>query len=92
MSHDPTKWPTPMHAWRYWFDRSNELEKEVFEFEEAYFERYDYSTITIVRMENDPEYRRMVGRQRYAEARAATFGMAVMIRTLEVLTEQGRLE
>jgi hypothetical protein len=81
-----------MHAWRYWFDRSNELERTVYEIAEAYYGKYGYSNVTDLRMVDDPQYKLAISQQQFAERRVATFGMAVVIRMLEMWVERGRSE
>jgi hypothetical protein len=92
MEHDPTKWPTPIHGFRYWYQRSNDYEREVYEWAAAYYERYGHSRVTDLKIRDDDQYRIAIENQQFAERRANTFGLAAVIRMLEAsIAETSRL-
>lgn len=82
-----------MHSWRHWFEYSSKQELEMHEIAQAYYDRYGSSEprrITEVRMRNDPDYRRAVSEQQYADGRATMFGLAVIIEMLEAQMQERR--
>lgn len=79
-----------MHGWTYWYAKSNEYEKEVYEIQAAYEHEYGRSKATDIMLTEDAGYQNAIQNQQLAERRVNTFGHAVTIRLLEALMAEIR--
>jgi hypothetical protein len=92
MALDPTAWPSPIHGWAHWYQKSNEYERTVYEIALGYYERHGHGRTTDIMMRSDDGYKVAIANQQFAERRAHTFGLGAIIRMLEAsLAETERL-
>lgn len=85
MAVDPTRWPTPMHAWRHWMAMAERCEKTMYEIRQAYEAKMGRSAITDIEILKDRDFRMAVGDQQWARDNAMMYGMGAQMRFMEVM-------
>jgi hypothetical protein len=82
---DPTRWESPIFAWRYWLDAAERCEKAMYEIQEMYGREYGHSISTDIRIKQDPNFCEARGNWQMATTQTLVYGAAVQIRLLELI-------
>lgn len=87
MPYDPTAWPTPMHAFRYWMDLAEQGFKDMTEIREAYKLKLGRSGGPRLEtaLGDDFDYRIAVGDTQWAVSQANMYAAAVQVRMMEAV-------